>query len=482
MIAAPPASIELPGNTGIKKTITDTGLSVPTISAPVGSNQLEQQVVPTNARIRTYKTKFSVDNVVTQLDNTVIFNQYESYGLGGPSSGIPEFTNPDLNTLIKVGITDLMEDYRLIGGFRLPVGFGGSEYFVEYWNLKRRLDKKFLYYRKAGNQLSVFDSNVLPAGYVYESEAKFVSNYFQASFSYPLDVNKSVRLHLGGRYDKATYLSSDIVSLVQPQQSESWLFSKLEFVFDNTIDVALNIKNGTRFKVYAEAHKPFEAQFDRDINKLNFSDTGFLGIIGTDFRHYQRIHKQIVLASRFASAYSYGTRKMLYYLGGVDNWLLFDQSKRFDTTTSIDQEQNYGFQSLATSVRGFKQNSRNGNSYAVLSSELRIPLFAYISTTPIRSEFFRNFQVVGFADVGVAWDGVSPFDDENKFATIEVGDPTLNPVTATVRYFRNPVIGGYGVGVRSKLLGYFIRADWAWGVDNGNIQESKWHIALGLDF
>ncbi|MEZ4886747.1 MAG: BamA/TamA family outer membrane protein [Chitinophagales bacterium] len=481
-ITAPPASIELPSKTGIaKSTITDSGMIVPTINLP-GLNPPAQESVLTNSRIRTYKTKFSVDNVVTQLDNTVIFNQYENFQFGSPTSGIPAFTSPDLNTLIKVGITDLMEDYRLIGGFRLPVGFGGSEYFVEYWNLKHRLDKKFLYYRRANNQPFSLDSDLLPPGTSYQADAKVVSNYFQTSFSYPLDVNQSVRLHVGARYDKVTYLASDLISLIEPQQSESWLFTKAEYVFDNTIDVALNIMNGTRFKVYAEVHKPFEAQFDKDINKLNFKDTGYLGIIGADFRHYQRVHKQIVWANRFASAYSYGTRKMLYYLGGVDNWLLFDNDKRFDTTTPIDQEQNYGFQSLATNVRGFKQNSRNGNSYAVLNSELRIPIFAYISNAPIRSEFFRNFQIVGFADVGVAWDGVSPFDDENKFTSVEVGNPLQTPVTATVRYFRNPVIGGYGVGVRSKLLGYFVRADWAWGVDNGNVQDSKWHIGLGLDF
>ncbi|MFK7907672.1 MAG: hypothetical protein AB8B69_21215 [Chitinophagales bacterium] len=482
-ITAPPPSIELPTKAeATKRTVTESGLSIPTLS--LSDNQPIQESILKNSRIRTYKTKFSVDNVVTQLDNTIIFNQYESYQFGSASAGVPSFTTPDLNTLIRVGITDLMEDYRLIGGFRLPVGFGGSEYFVEYWNLKHRLDKKFLYYRRANNQTFDINSPFLSPspGFNHQRNAKVVSNYFQSSFSYPFDVNRSLRLHLGARYDKATYLATDIIGLIEPQQSESWLFSKVEYIFDNTIDVALNIMNGTRFKVYAEVHKPFEAQIDRDITKFNFSDTGYLGIIGADFRHYQRVHKQIVWANRFASAYSYGSRKMLYYLGGVDNWMLFNSSKRFDASTPINQEANYAFQSLATSVRGFKQNARNGNSYAVVNSELRIPIFAYISNAPIRSEFFRNFQIVGFADMGIAWEGVSPFDDENKFTTIEVGNPELSPVSATVRYFRNPIIGGYGVGVRSKLLGYFIKADWAWGVDNGNVQDSRLHIALGLDF
>jgi len=36
--------------------------------------------------------------------------------------------------------------------------------------------------------------------------------------------------------------------------------------------------------------------------------------------------------------------------------------------------------------------------------------------------------------------------------------------------------------VRSKLFGYFIRADWAWGISNGEIQKIMFYLSLSLDF
>jgi hypothetical protein len=50
-------------------------------------------------------------------------------------------------------------------------------------------------------------------------------------------------------------------------------------------------------------------------------------------------------------------------------------------------------------VRGFSQNIRNGNNFAVFNSELRLPFFRYLAGHPLASGFLNNFQVVGFADV-----------------------------------------------------------------------------------
>lgn len=36
----------------------------------------------------------------------------------------------------------------------------------------------------------------------------------------------------------------------------------------------------------------------------------------------------------------------------------------------------------------------------------------------------------------------------------------------TVREQRQPFVGGFGFGARARLLGYFIRADYAWGVED----------------
>ncbi|MGB1206318.1 MAG: hypothetical protein ACPG5B_11760 [Chitinophagales bacterium] len=434
----------------------------------------KQRPIFVRTDIRKHFTQFSIDHVVSQVDNTVIFNSYESFNLTPV-----EFSVPDLNAFFKFGVTDLMENYRIMGGFRFPLGLNGMEYFLEYHNLKKRLDKKILLYRKsARNQLIITDIPDFPE---FPVTAKNITNYAQYTLSYPFDVNTSLRGHVGLRNDRIEFLATDRVSIELPPAYENWAHAKLEYIYDNTIKTGLNLLNGMRYKLYAEVHKPFDAVVTDQ--KLDFSikNTGLLGIVGGDFRHYQKVHKQIIFANRFAFAHSFGSKKMIYYLGGVENWLAFNPEKYFDYSTPVDENGNYAFKSLATNVRGFKQNVRNGNSFAVINSELRIPIFSYLSLTPIRSEFLKNFQIVGFADIGMAWEGISPFNDENQFTVVTIGGPP-SPVEATVKYFRSPIVGGYGLGVRSKILGYFLRFDAAWGVDTGARSDAVLYWSLGLDF
>lgn len=422
--------------------------------------------------VRQYFTQFYIDQIATQLDNTIIYTPYENFNLSPVTFGLP-----DVGGLIRLGITDLMEDNKIIGGFRIPLGLSGTEYFLEYRSLRKRLDKKIFGYRKAiKNNYTITD---IPDTPEFTVAAKNITTILQYSLSYPFDVNTSLRGHVGLRHDRIVFLASDRLSLALPDMYENWLYAKTEYVFDNTLDVALNILNGTRYKVYAEIHKPFEgAVNDRNVS-FKFKDTGWLGIAGADIRHYQRVHKQIVWANRLATAMSFGSRKMLYYLGGVENWLIFDPNKQFDYGTPVDTEAGYAFKGLATNMRGFKQNIRNGTSYMVLNSELRIPVFAYLSAAPIRSELLRNFQLIAFTDVGTAWEGLVPFDETNQYSIVTIGQP---PVEAVVKYFRNPIVAGYGFGARTKLLGYFTRLDVAWGLDSGARTKAQWYFSMGLDF
>lgn len=51
--------------------------------------------------------------------------------------------------MINFGISDLMEDHKIIGGFRIPFDFRGFETYAKYVNLKKRIDKTILYYRRS---------------------------------------------------------------------------------------------------------------------------------------------------------------------------------------------------------------------------------------------------------------------------------------------------------------------------------------------
>jgi hypothetical protein len=201
-----------------------------------------------------------------------------------------------------------------------------------------------------------------------------------------------------------------------------------------------------------------------------------LVVLGFDFRNYLRLHRQFIWANRIAGSTNFGTDKLMYYMGGTDSWIL----PSFNQETPIDYTQNWTYQTLATNMRGFDQNARNGNNFIVLNSELRMPLFRYLLNRPIRSEFVNNFQLVTFGDLGTAWSGWNPYDEDNSLYTryVESG-----PLRIKVQYEKDPIIGGIGFGARTKLLGYFIKADLAWGIEDGKINKTPvFYVSLSLDF
>jgi hypothetical protein len=166
-------------------------------------------------------------------------------------------------------------------------------------------------------------------------------------------------------------------------------------------------------------------------------------------------------------------------LGSVDNWINFSSNPTFNPEVPVAQDQNYAYQALASNLRGFSQNIRNGNSFAVFNSELRWPVFSYLLNRPIKNEFINSFQVIAFGDIGTAWTGKSPYANDNAF---NIQTITQNPITVTIQREQEPLVGGYGWGMRGKLLGYFVRADWAWGVDDGEVKPRIFYLSLALDF
>lgn len=220
-----------------------------------------------------------------------------------------------------------------------------------------------------------------------------------------------------------------------------------------------------RAKVFGEYYRQIDKQ-----------QTNFF-VLGYDVRHYQKIHRNFIWANRFAASTSFGNQRLVYYLGGVDNWFV----PRFDNTTNISTTQNYAFQTLATNMRGFYQNARNGNSFAVINSELRLPVFSYLFPRSMPSDFIRNFQVIGFGDLGSAWTGETPYSNVEPYKTTIVGS-ALSPIVVFTYNTHGPIIGSYGWGVRSRLWGYFVRVDRAWGVQDGIVLKPITYVSLSLDF
>lgn len=403
---------------------------------------LEMQLPPQ----RNYDVAFKSEYVVTQLDNAFVNSTYQKF-IGGQT-----FNNPGLNGFFKTGITDVLDDYKVVGGFRLTGNLKTNEVFVSAQNFKRRLDKQLVFHRQSIED--VIAANTVAQVYTYTLTYKL---------NWPFSDFSALRGNVLGRNDQTIYKSTNDRNLERPDDMQWTGGLKLEYVFDNTLPMGLNLFRGTRLKLFAE----YFQEIDKEAKNLF--------VVGLDARHYIKVHRELIWANRLAASTSFGNQKIAYFLGGVDQWI----APKYNNDIPVDFTQNYGFQALATNMRGHPQNIRNGNSFAVINSELRWPVFRYFISKPIKSNFIYNFQLVGFGDIGTAWTGLQPFSDENSLNREEIQQGSI---LITVKNRREPIVGGFGLGARTKFLGYFIRLDYAWGVENRKINDGFWYISLSMDF
>jgi len=400
--------------------------------------------------IRIYETSFYNNYIATQIDFSFLNNSYQVYSGGAP------YYNPGVNLLTKFGTVDLFEDYRITGGFRFSGNFDSNEYLLSVENLKGVFDKQLIYHRIT----------------YYSTDSTLFKTYSQEvyfSLSKPITPVLALKGTISYRNDKHVMVALDNATLNYQNINQNWASLKGEIIFDNTRKRTINIYFGTRFKIFGEYY--------RELTKKR-SDMVVLGI---DYRKYIQIHRELIWANRFAASTSFGPTKLIYYLGGVDNWMgyLFNKVPMFDNTIPVTPNVHYGFQTLATNMRGFPQNIRNGNSFALINSELRWPVVRYLAGHPLRSNFLNSLQIVGFGDIGTAWSGKSPWSGKNGYDTQNLSN---GPVSVTLDSNRNPIVEGFGAGLRAQIFGYFIRADWAWGVENYYILPRIFYLSFSLDF
>lgn len=427
------------------------------------------------ARIVAGRKHFRVDNFVTKYDNSVLFEGLESYnnpttGVNLAQYGIEEpqnqLQNPPNGLLFQATLKDLFEDDVFVGGVRLPLNFRGSEYFLIYENRKKLIDVKYSIYRRSYRKDYEGLSNF------YKSRSNIL--YGEVQFKYPFDIYRSLRLRPSIRVDRFRLLVEDNETLDSPVDDNKRLGLKLEYVYDNTLNVSTNVLNGTRYKLYAEAYNRFKFKL---VDGAEFSASdGFTSVVGLDFRHYFPVLRHSVFAVRGAGAASLGSEKVLYYLGGMEGALF----QRFNEDTPFPSDDSFAFRTAAYQMRGFKNNIRNGSSFAVINAELRLSIFKHLLGANKGHPIFNEMQLVGFFDLGSSWHGTSPWSDDNPLNTVSVSSQDV--IQLKIKYFRNPLVMGYGAGLRTSLFGYLVKLDYGWGVENGQIQTPRLHIGFGADF
>jgi hypothetical protein len=356
-----------------------------------------------------------------------------------------------------INMNDLLENHHLQGGVFITPNLKNTDLWGQYSYLAKRIDFSVRFDRRS---ITEDNENV---------QKKYHFNKLTFSASYPINTN--MRVTFSPSYTSNRFL--DLNNLASPDGFANFVGARAEFVYDNTISHGVNQLEGTRFR----------ARFDNHTG-LNNSQDGFNRFFA-DLRHYIRFGKGIILAGRLSGGHSFGNSPKQTVMGGMDNWLECNYETRTDNnnpfrSTKYDNKDIF-FLDYATPMRGFNINKLSGTSHLALNIELRFPVTKYLTDAPVNSSFFKNLQLTTFTDVGTAWTGVGPFARKNGFNTSVLGGGNL-PFVATVTDFRNPFLVGYGVGARTTLLGYFVKYDIGWGLENKEIKAPISYVTVGYDF
>lgn len=395
-----------------------------------------------------YNTSFRPVSFTGQLDNSIVTSPYR------PFDEDDNYVNdPSINSLLEVQLGDRLGHYSLTGGVGLSLDMSGADVFASFENKKNRLNRKYLYFRESeSRQTGNFRSNI-------------TTQELRGRVTWPFSETRSIRGELFGRLENTEYLATSEEAMDRSSEQEIWSGLKGEYIFDNTRSLGKNLPWGTRAKGYFEIFG-------------NITETGnSFSVLGGDFRHYVKISRNMIFAGRVAGATTVGADNLVFFMGGVENWVL----PSFNDNISVDPDADYSFKTSATQMRGFEQNIRNGPSFGLVNAEIRWPVFQFFNDLRIRSDFLRNFQIVAFADAGTAWNGLHPYSDDNVVSR-QIYDEDDSPIEVIVEPLREPMVWSYGGGIRTSFLGYFIKVDYGMGMELMENLDQNLHISMGLDF
>ena len=387
-----------------------------------------------------YKTQFSADNMITSW----VIDPYRGFGI-----------------LLETEMNDLLQNHKFYGGILTTTNLRSGDVFAEYQYLEQRVDYKVR-----------FDRSVWLQDYGDALRQRYSKNKFEVGASLPLGPRFRVTVNPNFMFTK--YQDLNFYNLIPNADAAeknvtSYLGVSTEAVFDNTRVMGQNMIEGTRFKLQF-SHS--EALNDKSRSFSNFS---------ADIRHYQKLFRSLVFASRLYYGSYFGRFNHNYMIGGMDNWLFKNDpfsAQPWYPEESVENNKVYFLQNV-TSLRGYNYNTLYGTSALLVNLELRLPVVKFFYNGPVRSSFLSNLQLVGFFDIGSAWTGASPFNRNNSISVVTIRD---NSFEAEIQTFKNPWLMGYGGGLRTVLLGYFIKFDLAFPIEDNTVGKSKFYVTLGHDF
>lgn len=376
------------------------------------------------------KAKWTADRVTTQFRYDPVFK---------------------LNMSFEARLRDQQGNHMFTAGFRPFWDLKSSDTWLRYHNFKHKLD-----YYVGATRSSRFLNR-------FEFAVRYNATRVDAGVAYPLNRFLSV----GGNVHANLIDRNNLEILIPRDIDGTDLFAGA--AVNMTYDHRKRSRNHTMSGAYA--------RFDVE-NVYGVSAGGnTFTTARADLRKYVPM-KKVVLATRLAGAWSTGDGAQSYFMGGTDEWLFSHFANAQDLPIQDPNIAAFHYMEFVTPVHGFQFNGRNGTKFMVANAELRIPI-SRMFQRHLNSNPLYNIELIPFFDIGTTWREGNPFSQRNPIDTETINSYPLN---ITIQTLKSPFVMGFGAGTRLQLLGYSMRFDLGWGVEDFTVLNPRVHLSLGKNF
>ena len=439
--------------------------------------------VPDNHVVKTKPTKIENEPIPAKENYKKTPLEWNKIAVTQPSTATPRWRTEYLHLsfvyhpISRFGISlgaafqDLQNNHRLEAqivpylGMLPYINFGSADANIRYTYLKKKIDfwgemlgKQRMYVRESTN-LNVLDSVIY----------KFEQVSAKAGIKYPLSHNSHIEIEGALHFLKKNDLR--LVSLSPPNDQKNTLTSLGASYYYNDIQQQEDFQ-----------YKGMMLQASTNYYLSLANAAASFGNLQFSARKYQPLFKHIIFAANLQSSFSFG-HKQTYFMGNVDNWLLGtllrDKPGRPAYTGAISTDvTEFSFNQFVMPMRGFRFNARNGSKYILTNWELRIPVTRMIHKG-LQAEPLYSWEIIPFFDMGTVWKYGNPFSQKNP---TDVQTIVATPVVVQLQTLKSPFLFALGTGVKTRFMNYTIRADVAWGIDDGTFQKPLILVALGRAF
>lgn len=344
--------------------------------------------------------------------------------------------------------SDMLGDHQIFFATNLLIDLRNSDYIVAYNYLPRRIDWS----------ISGFHMSRLLQDFRFGWATYYQYRQYGAGItaSYPIDKFRRVEVDL----NVLGVSQADITDPSDRPFTRTLIHPSITYSKDVSTPGMLYPVGGHRFAVSLSGSP----------GNVAGKQTRFATLLG-DGRMYTSFGRGLYsIALRLSGGISIGPDQQLFYTSGVQNWI----NRRFDDKNGfpISDASDFLFATPVMPLRGYDINGRNGSHFGLVNAEFRFPLAAAILPGPIPILPLYHIQGSAFVDAGSIWGGRGEDVRWNLLRKdAETGDRHLDDLLI-----------GAGFGLRTVLLGYPVRLEYAWPFDGRSFGNRQLYLSIGFDF